>query len=165
VDVRWLPILAAALGVLGGVLGALVGGTIANNGQKDRFESERAAAIQDLRVEAYSDYVGAAEQISVALQGTFPDAEKRAAIQRVVTAGARVLLVTDENEVRKATEETTNALAEWDEAQTKLLDQQATDGEADQPTKDAAKKKEDTYRDAIDHFLDVVQAEIDATEG
>ena len=164
-DVRWLTILAAALGVLGGVLGALVGGWIANEGQKDRFESERAAAIQDLRVEAYSDYVGAAEEISVALQATFPDAEKRAAIQRVVTAQARVLLVTDDDEIRTATVATTNALGEWDDAEKIVLEQEATDGEADQPAIDAAKEKEDSYRGAIAHFLDVAQAEIDATEG
>ena len=130
-----------------------------NEGQQDRFESERAAAIHDLRVEAYSDYVGAAELVSVALQGTFPDADKRAAIQSVVTAGARILLVTDDNEVREAELAATNALGEWDEA---VLEQ----GQADQAVIDAATKEErESYADAIDHFLDVASAEIDATKG
>jgi hypothetical protein len=38
---RWLPVVAAILGVLGGVAGAAVGGYVANKGQEQRLEAER----------------------------------------------------------------------------------------------------------------------------
>jgi Methylmalonyl-CoA mutase len=44
-----MPILAAGLGVLGGIAGAFIGGYVANEGQERRFEKERAAAEQDGR--------------------------------------------------------------------------------------------------------------------
>jgi hypothetical protein len=56
---RWVPVLAAVVGVLGGMGGALVGGSVANEGQLQRFETERAAQVQDMRVEAYVDFLGA----------------------------------------------------------------------------------------------------------
>jgi hypothetical protein len=38
---RWLTVLAAVLGLLGGMAGAAVGGYVANQGQEQRFEHER----------------------------------------------------------------------------------------------------------------------------
>ena len=54
---RWLPVLAAIVGVLGGMGGAFVGGYVANQGQKQRFEHEQAVRIQNLRRETYVNYV------------------------------------------------------------------------------------------------------------
>jgi hypothetical protein len=56
---RWIPVLAAVVGVLGGMGGALVGGSLANQGQEQRFEIERQAAIQDVHTEAYATYLEA----------------------------------------------------------------------------------------------------------
>jgi CHASE1-domain containing sensor protein len=43
---RWVPLLAAVVGLLGGMGGAYVGGTVANEGQQDRFEDERKAEMR-----------------------------------------------------------------------------------------------------------------------
>jgi hypothetical protein len=56
---RWIPILAATVGVLGGMGGALVGGYISNQGQQQQFEDERKAAIDDLRQDSYANYLQA----------------------------------------------------------------------------------------------------------
>lgn len=53
-----MPLFAAALGVLGGVGGALVGGYLANQGAEQRFEQERAAQVEDQRIEAYETSSG-----------------------------------------------------------------------------------------------------------
>jgi hypothetical protein len=56
-----MPVFAALVGVLGGVGGAIAGGSLANRGQEERFLSERQAAIQDLRLDKYGTLVGAAD--------------------------------------------------------------------------------------------------------
>jgi CHASE1-domain containing sensor protein len=58
---RWLPVLAAVLGLLGGIGGAAVGGYVANKGQEQRFEEERAARIRDVRLDTYVKFLRAAE--------------------------------------------------------------------------------------------------------
>jgi CHASE1-domain containing sensor protein len=58
---RWLPVLAAVLGLLGGIGGAAVGGYVANKGQEQQFEEERAARIRDVRLDTYSEFLRAAE--------------------------------------------------------------------------------------------------------
>jgi hypothetical protein len=58
-DARWMPVLAAVVGVLGGVGGALAGGAVANSGQEQQFQNERRAAIQDLRADRYGEYAAA----------------------------------------------------------------------------------------------------------
>jgi hypothetical protein len=60
---RWIPVLAATVGVLGGLGGALIGGLIANEGQQDQLESERDAAREALREEAYAGYLAAANTL------------------------------------------------------------------------------------------------------
>jgi hypothetical protein len=62
-DDRWIPILAGVIGVIGGVGGAVVGGVIANEGQEDQFEKDRAAELQDVREQTYVKFVGAAENV------------------------------------------------------------------------------------------------------
>jgi hypothetical protein len=58
---RWLPVLAAVLGLLGGIGGAAVGGYVANKGQEQRLEEERAARIRDVRLQTYVSFLRAAE--------------------------------------------------------------------------------------------------------
>jgi hypothetical protein len=58
---RWLPVLAAVLGLLGGIGGAAVGGYVANKGQEQQFEEERAARIRDVRLQTYVSFLRAAE--------------------------------------------------------------------------------------------------------
>jgi hypothetical protein len=58
---RWLPVFAAILGVLGGVGGAAVGGYIANQGQEQQLEAERATRMRELRIDTYVKFLVAAE--------------------------------------------------------------------------------------------------------
>jgi hypothetical protein len=46
----WIPVLAAVVGLIGGVGGAYVGGEVANSGQKQQFENQRTAEVQDLLI-------------------------------------------------------------------------------------------------------------------
>ena len=75
-DARWIPVLAAALGVLGGVGGAAIGGSIANEGQQQRFEGERLHQLQDLLIDTYSRYVRTAASAYVEFQGEVSEAER-----------------------------------------------------------------------------------------
>ena len=52
---RWIPILAAIVGLLGGIGGAAI--SIANEGQKDRFKDERKAELNGLLIDTYSRYL------------------------------------------------------------------------------------------------------------
>ncbi|SRR6266508_4378436 len=54
---RWLPVAAAILGVAGGMGGAYVGGSVANEGQQQRFEQEQMVQRQELRREAYVQFI------------------------------------------------------------------------------------------------------------
>jgi len=58
---RWVTVLAAVLGLLGGMAGAAVGGYVANEGQEQRFEHERATELRDLRIDTYVKFLRAAE--------------------------------------------------------------------------------------------------------
>jgi hypothetical protein len=82
VDERWIPILAGVIGVVGGLGGAVVGGVIANEGQEEQFEKDRAAELQDLRERAYVKFVGVAEKVRI--RGELADvAEVNAAMAEV----------------------------------------------------------------------------------
>jgi hypothetical protein len=59
---HWVTVVAAVLGLLGGMGGAAVGGYIANQGEQQRFEHERAAEIRDLRLDTYVALLRAAER-------------------------------------------------------------------------------------------------------
>ena len=80
---RWIPILAGVIGVVGGVGGAVVGGVIANEGQEEQFEKDRAAEVQDLREQTYVKFVGAAERVHQ-LGGETANTEANAAFAEVV---------------------------------------------------------------------------------
>ena len=71
-DAKWIPILAAGLGVLGGIGGAIVGGSLANAAQENQLESEQEAAISDLRRATHARYLGAADACFIA-QGVAKD--------------------------------------------------------------------------------------------
>lgn len=71
-DAKWIPILAAGLGVLGGIGGAIVGGSLANAAQENQLESEQEAAINDLRRATHARYLGAADAYLIA-QGVTKD--------------------------------------------------------------------------------------------
>jgi len=91
---RWLPVLAAILGVLGGVGGAAVGGYVANKGEEQRLGAERASRMLDQRIDAYVRFLRAAEnEADEASQ--YPD-------PLVQTAAAEVELVARNAELREA---------------------------------------------------------------
>jgi hypothetical protein len=58
---RWVPFLAGALGLLGGIGGAYIGGKVANEGQQKQFENQREAQLQDLLIAKYGKYLAAAQ--------------------------------------------------------------------------------------------------------
>ena len=62
---RWIPVVAAMLGLVGGVAGAAVGGYIANKGQEQQFRQEQAERVRDLRLAAYTRFLRAAEDEKV----------------------------------------------------------------------------------------------------
>jgi hypothetical protein len=92
-DARWMPLLAAGLGVLGGIGGAFIGGNLANEGAERRFESERAAAIQDVRRDAYANFLGSAEEFALTYGTRTTEEERKAAATRFIVARARAILV------------------------------------------------------------------------
>ena len=103
-DSRWMPLFAAAVGVVGGVGGAYIGGVVANEGQEQQSQSERAAAVQDLRRDAYENFLGTAQELQVAAlaRGAHSPAELDAIAVRLYVAKARVDLVTDKAAVKQA---------------------------------------------------------------
>jgi CHASE1-domain containing sensor protein len=54
---RWMPILAAIVGLVGGLGGAAIGGSIANEGQEQQFKNQRIADLNNLLNETYSRYL------------------------------------------------------------------------------------------------------------
>ena len=63
-DAKWIPVIAASLGVIGGVGGAIVGGALTNAGQEQQIESEREAAEEDLRRVTYAQFLAAADAVA-----------------------------------------------------------------------------------------------------
>jgi hypothetical protein len=87
---RWIPVFAAVVGVIGGMGGAYIGGAVANEGQETRFERERAAALQDLRMNTYGTYLQAVDSIEAKIQ---VGADGQADYVRLKAAEARVSLL------------------------------------------------------------------------
>ncbi len=114
---HWVTVVAAVLGLLGGMGGAAVGGYIANRGEQQRFEHERAAEIRDLRLDTYVTLLRAAE---------LERAEPVKTNDRVVlTAEAEVALVAPTVAIREAASRfATNALnATTEQDYTRLRDE------------------------------------------
>jgi hypothetical protein len=101
-DARWMPVLAAVVGVLGGVGGAIAGGSVANSGQEQGFEREQAAADQGLRREAYGNFLGTAQEVLATILAERPQDDINAVFIRLYVAEARVVLVTKNAEVKDA---------------------------------------------------------------
>jgi hypothetical protein len=87
-----VPILAAVLGLVGGMAGAYVGGSVANAGQQQRFDNERQTRIENLRIATYTSYLR--ELASWNDVGGVPS--------KVSAAQAQVLLVSSSPAVRTA---------------------------------------------------------------
>jgi hypothetical protein len=68
---------------------------VANQGQEQQSESERAAAVQDLRIDAYGDYLGSAEALVTTFSLPSSQAEGRAAWVALLSAKARVALIAE----------------------------------------------------------------------
>ena len=126
---RWLPVLAAILGVLGGVAGAAVGGYIANKGQEQRFDAERASRMLDQRIDAYVRFLRAAEN-EADEASMYPD-------PIVQTAAAEVELVARSAALRRAAErllDTTlnfNEISEYRQARAEFVALANADVEGD----------------------------------
>ena len=103
---RWLPVLAAVLGIVGGVLGAAVGGYIANEGQEAQFKQERAERIRDLRLATYSKFLRAAENEKV--RG--PELQDSI----VLTAQLEVELVARNDDLRAAAVRLSDRARNWE---------------------------------------------------
>ena len=113
---RTVTVLAAVLGLLGGMAGAAVGGYVANEGQKDRFEHERASEQRARLAGSYVQFVRAAETEFAA----GPQTED----QLLRTAEAEVALATERPELRQTAEALTLAAYGEDEvAYRRLADQ------------------------------------------
>jgi hypothetical protein len=61
---RWVPALAAVLGLLGGIGGAFIGGKVANEGQEKQFQNQRIAQLQDVLIADYGTYLRTAEIVA-----------------------------------------------------------------------------------------------------
>jgi hypothetical protein len=90
---RWVTVLAAVLGLLGGIAGAAVGGYVANQGEEQRFEDEREAEIRDLRIDTYVGFLGAVEREHI---------NYRTEDSAMLTAESEVALVAPNAAVREA---------------------------------------------------------------
>jgi len=151
-DARWMPILAAAIGVLGGVGGALVGGLAANAGQEKGFERERAAAIEDLRIEEYGTFIGTADEVALTLLADAPEDEIRQTYKRLLAVKTRVFLVETEGAgVGTAAFSATETLGKAVEAR--------NNGQKDVMERLLA----DVYPNEIADFLAVARADIERT--
>jgi hypothetical protein len=60
----WIPVLAAVVGLVGGVGGAYIGGRVANEGQQKQFENQRIAQVQDLLIANYGEFLQSAERVA-----------------------------------------------------------------------------------------------------
>jgi hypothetical protein len=104
VSERWMPILAAVVGVLGGMGGAFIGGYVANEGQEQRFDREQDVRREDLRRTTYADFLLAAAAVN---QGPGSDEQ----IARADSAEATVQLFAD-RAISEAASALTDALHE-----------------------------------------------------
>lgn len=89
---RWVAILAAVIGVLGGMGGAFIGGYVANEGQQQRFKEEQSARFAELRRDTFAEYMRA-------IQGIVSGTAHR---ETLFTPEAKVELVARSDEVREA---------------------------------------------------------------
>jgi hypothetical protein len=96
-DRWWIPVLAAVVGIVGGVGGAYVGGSVANKGQEQQFENQRAAQVQDLLIDTYRNYLETTSRAWVAVCNDFPN--KKQLVSDAFAAESEIVFYTDEIEV------------------------------------------------------------------
>jgi hypothetical protein len=96
---RWVPLLAATVGLIGGVGGAYIGGVVAIQEQQERFENEQRTETRNLRINAYVDLLKACET-AFYLDGAQTETNQRVGDLRA--AQARASLMTSSNEVEEA---------------------------------------------------------------
>jgi hypothetical protein len=100
----------------------LVGGFLANEGEERRFDSERAAAIQDVRMDEYAAFLGAAQKVFLpnATSSAQPfdpaewddlDPQTQEAVIELSVAQARVALICERVEVEEAADALAAVLA------------------------------------------------------
>ena len=98
---RWIPVLAAGVGLLGGMAGALVGGWVANEGQQQRFENEQAAETRNLRLNTYAEFLKACESVFF-IDESFSSAQVSQLVAELSAVEARASLVTSSRQVGEA---------------------------------------------------------------
>jgi hypothetical protein len=144
-----MPIVAAGIGLIGGLGGALVGGWLANEGQEKQLKSDRAAAAQELRRDAYGEFVGSADEVALTLLASAPEDEIRSAFRRLLVTKARVLIVAEGNVgVGEAAFLAAETLG------------RAVDAHNENKGDQKAEELEDIYPADIDHFLDLARDDI-----
>ena len=102
---RWVPLLAAVVGLLGGMGGAFVGGWVANEGQRNQFEDEQEAETRNLRIDAYVDLLDACETAFYIPEEGLSDTERNQRVADLRTSQQRASLLTSRSEVREAARE------------------------------------------------------------
>jgi hypothetical protein len=133
---RWIPVLSAVVGVIGGLGGAVIGGYVANEGQEQRFHDERAAHVQDLRRDRYVNYVR--ELIKLTVVGGVP--------VQASTAQTEVDLLSSSRAVQRAARELGEAAGELNEAMK----------QGDAP------KEARTFSRKLDRFIEVAHKEVES---
>jgi hypothetical protein len=136
---RWIPVLSAVVGVLGGLGGALIGGFVANEGQEQRFNDERAAHIQDVRRDRYVNYVR--ELLTLTFVGGVP--------VKALTAQTDVSLLSTSQDVQGAARELGEAAGELNEAMKGH----------DKPEQI---RTEQLFSSKLDRFIELAHAEIES---
>jgi len=111
-------------------------------GRTDGSERERAAEIQDLRLDEYSTFIGAAQEVVGKYTSGSGDAEVRAALVRLSIAQARVAFIRENAEVEEAADALVRTLG---------------DGEG------STEQHLANYRQAADSFLAAARDEIGTT--
>ena len=111
----WIPVLAAALGLIGGVAGAYVGGEVSNKGQQQQFENQRQAELQDLLIDAYARYLRDASDLFAAVDEDKSGAQARtkALARRAFAGETEVEFLAASGEVDLAAQRVFDAAAQW----------------------------------------------------
>jgi hypothetical protein len=154
-----MPILAAVVGVLGGMGGAFIGGYVANEGQERRFEREQDVRREELRRTAYADFLLAAATVN---QGGVGSEDERLA--RADSAEAMVRLFAD-----AATREAASVLSDavWERGPCIERIRRAFPSQQDQLNDAqleewAIMERQKCYRKAQEDFVVAAKAQIEA---
>jgi hypothetical protein len=103
VSERWIPILSAIVGLVGGIGGAAIGGQIANEGQAQLRQDERTAELNNLLIDTYSRYLRTAASAQIAhTGGELSQAEANRIGGELEAGAAEVSLVTNSDQVEDA---------------------------------------------------------------